>query len=261
MYGDDAPWLWRGQANAGHLIEPALHTRMKRAEHALDRGYGVSNYAGGLIQAARKANLDRHEGTVLPDLALLALLQHHGAATPLLDVSLDPMVALYMAVVSPNSSDEQEDGALFAIKRPTRAIGAFDSREFLDIYDHLPSKVPVLYSAPDVSERLRIQRGHFLLGTVYDADPRVTIPLTIDPESPLKESWIWKRMSARGSSGKVPKATTDVAVFRIASEFKRDLRSWLEARSGLTHEFVYPTVWHQPHLVQFAVSHGRRCGF
>lgn len=39
--------------------------------------------------------------TRLPDLALLALLQHHRAATPLMDVTLDPIVGLYMSVVGP----------------------------------------------------------------------------------------------------------------------------------------------------------------
>ena len=118
-----------------------------------------------------------------------------------------------------------------------------------------------LYSAPDVSERLRIQRGHFLLGHVSDADPRVTIPLTVDPSSPVGASWIWMRMKRRGSAGGVAVATTELAVFRVASKFKSSIRLWLEARSGLTRDFVYPTAWHQPHLDQFAASHGRLCGF
>lgn len=257
MYGVDAPWLWRGQANTAFNLEPGMHTRV-RANSTLDDSQVVL-FTQGLLEAARAAELDRHEGTRLPDLALLALLQHHRAATPLMDVTLDPIVGLYMAVVSPDLDDEDEDGILFAIRRPSTEISDFDSRDFLQVYGSIQGEV-ALYSAPDVSERLRIQRGHFLLGSVSEDDARVTIPLSLDASS-RKESWIWKRMAKRGESGKVSAATSDVAVFRIASKFKTELRRWLEARSGLTADFIYPTPWHQPHLERFAASHGRLSSF
>lgn len=258
MYGADDPWLWRGQANSSFNLEPGLHTRIKR-HGALDDA-AVINFTDELLKAARSAKLDHHEGARLPDMALLALLQHHGAATPLLDVTLDPMVGLYMAVVSPENLDDDKDGALFAIRRPKESIDDFDSRPFTNIYEELADRI-VLYSAPDVSERLRIQRGHFLVGAVADTDPRVTIPLTLEPQSPVDNSWIWRRMKSRRISGTVPPAATDIAVFRITAKFKPALRKWLEARSGLTADFIYPTPWHQPHLDRFAASHGRVANF
>lgn len=258
MYGVDEPWLWRGQANAAFNLEPGLHTRV-RTNSTLDDAQ-VVHFTRGLLDAARSAELDRHEGTRLPDLALLALLQHHRAATPLMDVTLDPIVGLYMSVVSPDPNDDDKDGVLFAIRRPSTEISDFDSRDFPQVYASIQGGV-ALYSAPDVSERLRIQRGHFLLGSVSEDDARVTIPLSLDGASSRKESWVWKRMNKRGESGKVPAATSDVAVFRIASKFKADLRQWLEARSGLTADFIYPTPWHQPHLERFASSHGRLSAF
>lgn len=258
MYGADEPWLWRGQPNGAHGLEPAIHTRI-RSQHTLEDEH-VVHYTVGLLEAARGASLDVHEGMTLPDMALLALLQHHGAATPLLDVSLDPIVALYMATVSPNLADDARDGALFAIHKPSHAISDFDSRPFSEIYG-LAADGVALYSAPDVSERLRIQRGHFLLGGVSNADSRVTIPLALDPRKPVKSSWIWTRMDKRGSKGPPPPATSDVAVFRVPARFKARLRTWLEDRSGLTRDFVYPTPWHQPHLDRFAMSHSRTARF
>ena len=255
MYGDDQPWLWRGQANSAFLLEPGMHTRIKQTK-PLDDAEVVARTAD-LISSARNAHLDMHEGTKLPDMAVMASLQHHGAATPLLDVSLDPMVGLYMAVVSPSGDDDERDGVLFAIKKPRRSVSAFDSRSFGAIHGTLVPDEVVFYSAPDVSERLRIQRGHFLLGRMSDADARVTIPLTLDPARPVGESWIWKRLNARGKRGMPPSATTDVAVFRVTKDFKRKIQTWLEQRSGLTRDFVYPTAWHQPHMDRFAASHGR----
>lgn len=258
IYGVDEPWLWRGQANASFNLEPGLHTRV-RNNSTLDDEHVIA-FTDDLLKAARAAELDRHEGTRLPEMTLLALLQHYRAATPLMDVTLDPIVGLYMAVVSPDPHDDEVDGVLFAIRRPGKTISDFDSRSFRQIYGSLNDEV-VLYSAPDVSERLRIQRGHFLLGPVSNIDSRVTIPLSLDQASPVENSWIWKRMKKRGSSGTVPVATKDVAVFRVTAKFKTDLRRWLEERSGLTPDFIYPTPWHQPHLERFAASHSRLSEF
>jgi len=140
-------------------LEPGMHTRVRRHGNLDDAD--VEAFTAGLIRAARSAALDLQDGTRLPDLALLALLQHHGAATPLLDVTLDPIVGLYMAVVSPSAADDDADGVLFAIRRPDATVAAFDTRPFADVYQAHASGV-ASYSAPDVSERLRIQRGHFL---------------------------------------------------------------------------------------------------
>ena len=78
--------------------------------------------------------------------------------------------------------------------------------------------------------------------TIYSANNTQRLPGTV--------------VRAEGSA-----ATSDVAVFRIASQFKRRLRDWLEARSGLKADFIYPTPWHQPHLERFAASHGRLSSF
>lgn len=258
MYGADEPWLWRGQANASYKLEPGVHTRLQATGTLTDQG--VENLTASLIQAARRAQFDRHEGVVLPDMALLGLLQHHGAATPLLDVSLDPQLALYMAVVSPDSTDDERDGVLFAIKSSaqSRSVSEFDTRSFQDIYQSLSPDGVALYTAPSVSERLRIQRGLFLLGRISARDRRVTIPLSVEPRWPMKRSWVWQRMKKRGISGPVPAATHDIAAFRVPAKAKGEIRTWLEKRSGLTKDLVYPTPWHQPHLERFAASHGRR---
>ena len=236
-----------------------MHTRLRINGKTLD-DTNVSDSTRDFLAAVRKTGLDVHEGMSLPDMALLAMLQHHGAATPLLDVSLDPVVGLYMAVVSQRPADADNAGALFAIRRPKVELSAFDSRDFPSIWSNLASDEVVLYSAPDVSERLRIQRGHFLLGRVSSADRRVTIPLTLDDRAWAKR-WITKRMNARGKKGPPAPATSDIAIFRIGASYKEEIRTWLEARSGLTRDFVFPTSWHQPHMDRFAIAHGRTAAF
>lgn len=250
----DEQWLWRGQANSGYRLEPAIHTRVREAGSLADAD--VLSTTQKLISATRFASLDRHESTILHDLALLAMLQHHGAATPLLDVTLDPVVALYMAAFSKNGADDHNDGVVFAIKRPAaRPLEKFDSRPFADIYADLPADKVAAYEAPDVSERLRIQRGLFLLAKVLDSD-NATIPLTFELEGSSAASWVSGRLNSN-PKGRPPSAKTDVAVFPVSTKIKVPLRAWLEKRSGMTTDFVFPTRWHQPHFEQFAHSHGR----
>ena len=265
LYGQST-WLWRGQPNLSCDLTAAVHSRISDGGIP-DGGINdrVKECTRDLADAAREAHLDIHEGTRLPDLALLAMLQHHGAATPLLDVSLDPLVGLYMAVVSPYSDDDSKDGVLFAIRRPDKTEPAFSSRRFEHVYDDLsadndnPSaNNTVLYAAPDVSERLRIQRGIFLLARATRRF-RTSLPLTIEEPNNLKQlknAWIYRLMDARGKQG-LPAVTSDVAVFRVTAKFKPALQTWLEDRSGLTPDFVLPTAWHQPHLDRFCAAHGR----
>ena len=259
-FGDQDEWVWRGQASAKYCLSPAVHTRITTARLALDDA-AVVNTTNRLLCEARTARIDTHEGVALPDLALLSVLQHHGAATPLLDVSLDPLVALYMAVVSPTAEHSRHDGVLFALKRPRDespdlAIRPFDNRSFESVYDSLPRDKAVFYTAPDVSERLRIQRGHFLLARHSTESRRVTIPLTVET-CRVSDTWLAKRMDQRGKSGKPVPATTDIATFRVPWKFKPRLQQWLEERTGLTSGFVYPTPWHQPHLEMWAKSQSR----
>ncbi len=255
-YGETTRWMWRGQANSKFVLNPAIHTRISLSGQSPDDAL-VKSAAERLLAVARQAGLDSHEGTKLPDMALLAMLQHYGAATPLLDVSLDPLVGLYMAVVSKDGEQDGEDGVLFAIKRPDDlAAQPFDTRPFSDVYDGLRSDRAYFYAAPDVSERLKIQRGHFLLAVVSNADSRVGLPLTVESGG-VAETWLAKRMAQRGISGKQVPSTTDIAAFRVPKQFKAALRTWLERRTDLTYDYVYPAAWHRPHLESFCRSHGR----
>lgn len=258
-YGSGETWLWRGQVSKDFSLSPAIHSRLKGSTYDIS-DTNVVTASEQLLAKTRSARLDIHEDVALPDLALLARLQHHGAATPLLDVSYDPLVALYMAVVSATPKHQEHDGVLFAIKEPgeKHRLQNFDSRSFGDIYDRLPKDQYSLYTAPDVSDRLRIQRGHFLLSRCSEGDERTTIKTSLDAAARQEDTWLNKRLQKRGVQGKIPQATSDLAVFRIPAKLKHGLAEWLQGRTGLTKDFVYPTVWHQPHYDTFASSHGRR---
>lgn len=256
-------WMWRGQANGHFGISPGMHTRVNNSSfpHSEET---AAKATGGLITAARSLGLDHKDGHTLPDLALLANLQHYGAATPLLDVSTDPLIALWMIAFADPTSPSRLDnlaGSLFGILRPPqeRWIEPLDARPYEEIAPTLGDEV-WWYRAPDVTERLRIQRGSFLVGnlsTVNQAkDSTLPFELALD-----EENFISNRIDNRGKRGNgyLGKAGGKVEAFRmvVPGPSKPHLRELLEERSGLSIETIYPTPWHQPFIGQFSNTYGR----
>lgn len=216
-------------------------------------------------------------------MALLARLQHHGAATPLLDVTLDPFVAVHMACWNADGTPTTTSGAVFAIPHVISVdaihrndqipgpgqIDPYDDRPFLDVYEDALALhdatapdvgAPVLLcSAPPVSERLSIQRGHFLLGTVAE---RLTSSSTLRGLT-VDSRWIPQFQRSLGRPGGPkktarPGSAAQLAGVKIPSGKTRQyLETWIRPRSGLSPDMVYPPAWHEPHFESWASRNGR----
>lgn len=257
-------WLWRGQSRWDFdTLEPGMHSRIRSTPGLAMEERNVLWATQQLIDIARRNGLDEVEGLRLPDLALLAHLQHHGAATPLLDVTVDPLVGLWMVAHASGTdptSDDDVDGALFGIRRPPeeRLFSPLESRAYWsggsgDIAGALNGEVH-WFQAPDISERLRIQRGSVLVGPLAQ-EGKVTFPLRW--YSWWGRGWLRERIANLGKPGRPRQPGTEVVVFRVGRGTKAPLRGWLRERAGLTQEVIYPTLWHRPFLEQFCRAYGR----
>ena len=115
---DEAGLLFRGQADSKWPVNCSAVRRLARGlaepvESRLTNSLLVG-YLEFLIAKARMRNVLPHGfDTASPDLELLALLQHQGAATGLIDFTLQPFVALWFAC----NGSQTENGTVYFLSR------------------------------------------------------------------------------------------------------------------------------------------------
>ncbi len=123
-------WLYRGLANTDWEVESAAFRRLRDYSFNSSTGITSSNpqlgilleqfqlYILHLIDLAHMRGFRRRNGARLSDLELLSELQHYGAATCLIDFTVDPLAALWFAcrekpgkhgcVVAVNTENEED---------------------------------------------------------------------------------------------------------------------------------------------------------
>lgn len=150
--------LYRGQRGKYSLI-PKIGRVLPRSDLRLDESRMMSDF---------KRNVTQYYPHILDDWGLLALAQHHGMATRLLDWTLNPLVALWFS-----TSKE-------AMKEPPHNIGevwcfhAHDS-DYISTEEcknsHPYSLCKTTVFVPDmVSQRIRAQRGIFTVHSRFQAN-------------------------------------------------------------------------------------------
>jgi hypothetical protein len=109
---------WRGQASIDWMLDPSLVRRYRRRAEPGNAPQiseaGLRSLERELIERARAAGLAGN----LCELELLARLQHHGAATRLLDCSRNAFVALWFA----GRWEPDRDGVLLGFELGDNAV-------------------------------------------------------------------------------------------------------------------------------------------
>lgn len=132
--------------------------------------WNMRTYQEYLLNEARIRGFDHHDGARLSDLELLALLQHYGAATHLLDVSRDVMTALWFAA----STDPDHTGVLTAFDEsgtPTLTADEATAVSFDRLMERLTyeERRQVTGWIPrSLTPRILAQRGLFVLSGYAD---------------------------------------------------------------------------------------------
>ncbi|ARC28124.1 MULTISPECIES: FRG domain-containing protein [Bacillus cereus group] len=159
--------LWRGQGDINWPIHSGAYRRLINSGQRNIKELDILHYEQSLIQQATHKGFRYENGRVLSEVELLAKLQHHGAATRLVDFSKNALIALWFCV----NSQCDKTGLLLAIH--TDCIGGMESdiaevtmsysdfTQDLSDYNH-----PILMDPPVVSPRISAQHGVFLYSDV-----------------------------------------------------------------------------------------------
>jgi len=171
-------FVWRGAADHQWRLAPSLVRDFVTETGALPRELDIRRRELASVDEARAWGLAREIGDLATDLHMLALLQHHGVHTRLLDVTPNPMTALWFACQ--NAPPGQQAGVLFA-------FDVTDAPTYSTINDHptngsiadphgwtlraalsksAASARPFLVSPALPDSRMRAQEGLFIASAV-----------------------------------------------------------------------------------------------
>lgn len=247
--------VWRGVRNAGWGVESSLY----RALRGLRDGEPPTE--DDLVRAEKRilrlARRDwRFDGT--PALELFAHLQHYGAPTRLLDVTENPLVALWFAVED-RPSAPRTDGRVFALVTNARAIGL--NAQWAGRYprwhelrtesarrsvDWGTGVRRTIWRPPAYNDRIAAQSAAFLIdgapieamqparSDAYLADR----DLLIDIERMREIASVNLRFS-RIERERLGERSAPVFTMRISEQAKLEIRDQLEGRFGMRASSIY----------------------
>lgn len=239
-------YVWRGLKDASYGLHSALERRLASSGVTISQT-NLQAHEADLLRRAREARL-RPE---LSAAELLALLQHAGASTPLLDVTPDPFIALFFAT---EPVGEIKPCALMAIRVPGGRGTLGESHTFrgplpehardASVYERLQRELgisgdstePLLWEAPFVDDRMRAQRGMFLATTAPASDVDYG-SFNLDLGSRAEENQKRRHLLER-SPGMYSRPS--IVVFYIAATMRLQAARELDRRFGYRTETIYP---------------------
>jgi hypothetical protein len=251
--------VWRGQQKADWSVDSSLTRRLR------DEGKELGEEAMIAVELIQMDAAHQWGVPLAGDLNFLAELQHEGVPTRLVDVSLDPEVAVWFAVQE-SDDHEEDDGRLFAWgksaapKRGQKAteptiIPPATSDAFWQSWGDREIRQSNLWgtgtAVPSwqpaaLNERMRAQRAAFL----FDAEPIIGPDLLSMFNEVLDDDWRageiaeatrivgfpsqHNRRAEPNQAGIVPMFT-----LRIKADSKREIRAYLEQK-GISESTIYP---------------------
>lgn len=185
-------YMWRGQGNIDWPIHSAAYRRLKLS-HQSSSERRMRSYELELLKKARHKGYGYEEGRRLADFEVLAKLQHHGAATRLIDFSRNMLVALWFAC----QSERNKTGLLFGIHSDSILghEGEMEERTYDEIFvKGMSEKGATTWEPPVVTKRIAAQSAQFMYSVVsdhpmgsldFDRDDEAYLPIAITKQAKL----------------------------------------------------------------------------
>lgn len=259
--------VWRGQVNARWNLHSGLYRRV------LAGATGAAPEEDDLLKAEDKLlgmARDNWRFDQMPYLELLAHMQHYGAPTRLLDVSLSPLVALWFAVEEQHDGEDGNDGRVFAIDVTDRSVRLNSEWNTYDIpWRHFEKaskwslELPLLWKPPSYNDRIPAQQSGFLLAGVPKFYKGSNAQYRQGPWSGANH---WTANEVRLATS-VPTRMVDrtkriqdrskpTLTLRIDAEAKKEIRGHLERDYGINMGTMYPDLFGMASEIRSLVDDG-----
>lgn len=260
--GANTRWVFRGAGDSSWPLSSTLYRKLADKLKRTPTEEDVRRSEMYLLKRGRDWQLDLTEAGSIPDMHLLARMQHHGAPTRLLDVTCNPMTALWFAC----SSHFEREGVLFLLNVTDlityRSIdwegpgvnswGAVsDGLGYLwthALETSAEQQRPFLVNPTIRDQRMTAQEGLFLSSSTPEDDGQGPIRGLWPPsgQSQLIQRMVWNTaglgvMNERGEiQDKLPGLT--VIALLIPANIKRALLHLLDVTYTKRWETVFPDI-------------------
>jgi len=245
LLGPDDGVVWRGQGD----IDWRLESKAARLGMTPDE---LVEHETAMIKEARRIGAEgaQHMG----DWEILAKMRHHGAATRLIDVTTDPMIALWFLCDDDADTDDgnvrDKTGLLLALQR--NVFTPIKSPHERESYKRLTTKerARLIYSTPPIDPRIAAQRGLFVLHS-HPVDDTVSEMSELGDFS-MPSRGNWKRKPIEQLEAMCGPKIPDERRGRTRTHFpeaigvvvppvvKEVLLKMLEVNFGFTRSTIYP---------------------
>jgi len=253
-------FAWRGVVSASWPLHSSLYRRLLWTRGPIDER-DLSREERQILKRVHQWGLHHGQTGRLSILAQLATLQHFGAPTRLVDVTLNAYIGLWFAVEKRHDNGalvhEESDGRLFAIDVTRRLINEDSERRPWEDDLHRPwkdfstdmwSSNTWAWKPAPFQARIASQHGAFLVGGV----PRKGLDLEWPKDAGLNaEPWriddVRRCTSLPLRFHEVEPAALEAEeegqpafTFRIAASAKQEIRERLKTVFGYSYETIYP---------------------
>lgn len=263
-------FAWRGQVKASWPLHSSLYRRMNITKDKILKEKEIEESEGQILVELHRWGLHSSaQSGRLSILNQLAMLQHYGAPTRLIDITFNVWIGVWFAVEKKWNNGievhEDQDARLFAFDITDRLINENpDYRSWEDDLhrpwrsdrdDGLDNKEwttsVFAWKPANLDARIAAQNGGFLLGGVPASNKPDNRRFQF-PKSPNCNDGWWRIDEGRQAcciaarphvfNPKVGREVPSGALytFRIKADAKKDIRDRLEKLFGYKHSTIYP---------------------